>query len=166
MGYTGGLNWYRTSKLNWKLMAAWHNAPLAVRSLFITRARLRPRPVRLLSDQGPFCGATGSVGAAGSRSSAPISNLNSETSGTVGRDGLLRRTSSPVTLTIGVHHYRAVSMISRREAAWRGKTPRPSAVAACHHRFLSRRFAAAFKSRCSQSVYPEFDQLRIRALDS
>jgi hypothetical protein len=35
MGYAGSLYWYRTSKLNWELTAAWHNAPLAGRSLFI-----------------------------------------------------------------------------------------------------------------------------------
>jgi hypothetical protein len=29
-GYAGGLNWYRTSKLNWELMAAWHNTPLTL----------------------------------------------------------------------------------------------------------------------------------------
>jgi pimeloyl-ACP methyl ester carboxylesterase len=34
-GYAGGLNWYRTSKLNWELMAAWHNAPLTAPSLFV-----------------------------------------------------------------------------------------------------------------------------------
>jgi pimeloyl-ACP methyl ester carboxylesterase len=34
-GYAGALNWYRTSKLNWELTAAWHRAPLTVRSLFI-----------------------------------------------------------------------------------------------------------------------------------
>ena len=34
-GYRGGLNWYRTSRLNWELMAAWHNAPLLPPSLYI-----------------------------------------------------------------------------------------------------------------------------------
>jgi pimeloyl-ACP methyl ester carboxylesterase len=34
-GYAGGLNWYRTSRLNWELMAAWHNAPLTAPSLFV-----------------------------------------------------------------------------------------------------------------------------------
>ena len=34
-GYRGALNWYRTSRLNWELMAAWHNAPLLPPSLFI-----------------------------------------------------------------------------------------------------------------------------------
>jgi pimeloyl-ACP methyl ester carboxylesterase len=38
-GYAGGLNWYRTSKLNWELMAAWHNAPLTAPSLFIAGER-------------------------------------------------------------------------------------------------------------------------------
>jgi pimeloyl-ACP methyl ester carboxylesterase len=38
-GYAGGLNWYRTSKLNWELMAAWHNAPLTAPSLFIAGQR-------------------------------------------------------------------------------------------------------------------------------
>jgi pimeloyl-ACP methyl ester carboxylesterase len=34
-GYRGGLNWYRNSRQNWELMAAWHRAPLLQRSLFI-----------------------------------------------------------------------------------------------------------------------------------
>jgi len=34
-GFRGGLNWYRNSKENWELMAAWHNAPLLPPSLFI-----------------------------------------------------------------------------------------------------------------------------------
>ena len=34
-GFRGGLNWYRTSKLNWELMAAWHNAPLIPPSLYV-----------------------------------------------------------------------------------------------------------------------------------
>jgi pimeloyl-ACP methyl ester carboxylesterase len=34
-GFRGGLNWYRTSRLNWKLMGAWRNAPLAPPSLFV-----------------------------------------------------------------------------------------------------------------------------------
>ena len=34
-GYRGGLNWYRTSRLNWELTAAWHNAPLLPPSLYI-----------------------------------------------------------------------------------------------------------------------------------
>jgi len=34
-GFRGGLNWYRTSKLNWELMAAWHNAPLLPPSLYV-----------------------------------------------------------------------------------------------------------------------------------
>ena len=34
-GFRGGLNWYRTSKLNWELMGAWHNAPLLPPSLYI-----------------------------------------------------------------------------------------------------------------------------------
>jgi len=38
-GYASALNWYRTSKLNGELMAAWHNAPLAVPSLFIAGER-------------------------------------------------------------------------------------------------------------------------------
>jgi pimeloyl-ACP methyl ester carboxylesterase len=38
-GYAGALNWYRTSKLNWELTAAWHNAPLTARSLFIVGER-------------------------------------------------------------------------------------------------------------------------------
>jgi hypothetical protein len=36
-GYRGGLNWYRTPKLNWELMAAWHNAPLVPPSLYAKR---------------------------------------------------------------------------------------------------------------------------------
>ena len=38
-GYAGGLNWYRTSKLNWEMMAAWHNAPLLTPSLFVAGQR-------------------------------------------------------------------------------------------------------------------------------
>lgn len=38
-GYAGGLNWYRTAKLNWELMAAWHNTPLTAPSLFIAGQR-------------------------------------------------------------------------------------------------------------------------------
>lgn len=38
-GYRGGLNWYRTSKLNWELMAPWHNAPLLPPSLFVAGDR-------------------------------------------------------------------------------------------------------------------------------
>ena len=34
-GYRGGLNWYRNSALNWELMAAWHDAPLLVPSLYV-----------------------------------------------------------------------------------------------------------------------------------
>jgi pimeloyl-ACP methyl ester carboxylesterase len=34
-GYRGGLNWYRNSRQNWELMAAWHKAPLLQPSLFI-----------------------------------------------------------------------------------------------------------------------------------
>jgi pimeloyl-ACP methyl ester carboxylesterase len=34
-GYRGGLNWYRNSRTNWELMAAWHEAPLLPPSLFI-----------------------------------------------------------------------------------------------------------------------------------
>jgi pimeloyl-ACP methyl ester carboxylesterase len=34
-GYAGALNWYRTSKLNWELTAAWHNAPLTPPSLYV-----------------------------------------------------------------------------------------------------------------------------------
>lgn len=34
-GFRGGLNWYRVSKLNWELLAPWHNAPLLPPSLFI-----------------------------------------------------------------------------------------------------------------------------------
>jgi pimeloyl-ACP methyl ester carboxylesterase len=34
-GYRGGLNWYRTSRLNWELLAAWHNAPLLLPSLYV-----------------------------------------------------------------------------------------------------------------------------------
>jgi epoxide hydrolase A/B len=38
-GYAGGLNWYRTSKLNWELTAAWLNAPLTAPSLFVAGRR-------------------------------------------------------------------------------------------------------------------------------
>ena len=38
-GYGGGLNWYRTSKLNWELLAAWQNAPLTAPSLFVAGER-------------------------------------------------------------------------------------------------------------------------------
>src|ERR1700758_1338569 len=38
-GYGGGLNWYRTSKLNWELLAAWQNAPLVAPSLFVAGER-------------------------------------------------------------------------------------------------------------------------------
>jgi pimeloyl-ACP methyl ester carboxylesterase len=38
-GYGGGLNWYRTSKLNWELLAAWQNAPLMEPSLFVAGQR-------------------------------------------------------------------------------------------------------------------------------
>jgi pimeloyl-ACP methyl ester carboxylesterase len=38
-GYGGGLNWYRTSKLNWELLAAWQNAPLMAPSLFVAGER-------------------------------------------------------------------------------------------------------------------------------
>ena len=38
-GYAGGLNWYRTSKLNWELLAAWQNAPLTAPSLFVAGER-------------------------------------------------------------------------------------------------------------------------------
>ena len=34
-GFRGGLNWYRNSRQNWELMAAWHHAPLLVPSLFV-----------------------------------------------------------------------------------------------------------------------------------
>ena len=34
-GYRGGLNWYRNSRENWELMAAWNNAPLLPPSLFV-----------------------------------------------------------------------------------------------------------------------------------
>jgi pimeloyl-ACP methyl ester carboxylesterase len=34
-GYRGGLNWYRNSRRNWELMAAWHGALLLPPSLFI-----------------------------------------------------------------------------------------------------------------------------------
>jgi pimeloyl-ACP methyl ester carboxylesterase len=38
-GYRGGLNWYRNSRQNWELMAAWHNAPLLPPSLFVAGDR-------------------------------------------------------------------------------------------------------------------------------
>jgi pimeloyl-ACP methyl ester carboxylesterase len=38
-GYAGGLNWYRTSRLNWELTAPWHNAPLTAPSLFVAGQR-------------------------------------------------------------------------------------------------------------------------------
>lgn len=38
-GYAGALNWYRTSKLNWELMAAWHNAPLTPPSLYVAGSK-------------------------------------------------------------------------------------------------------------------------------
>ena len=34
-GFRGGLNWYRTSRPTWELMAAWHNAPLHVPALYV-----------------------------------------------------------------------------------------------------------------------------------
>jgi pimeloyl-ACP methyl ester carboxylesterase len=34
-GYRGGLNWYRNSRPNWELMAAWNGAPLLPPSLFV-----------------------------------------------------------------------------------------------------------------------------------
>jgi len=34
-GYRGGLNWYRNSRQNWELMAAWNGAPLLPPSLFV-----------------------------------------------------------------------------------------------------------------------------------
>lgn len=34
-GFRGPLNWYRTSLLNWQLMAPWHGAPLRAPSLYV-----------------------------------------------------------------------------------------------------------------------------------
>ena len=34
-GYRGGLNWYRTSRLNWEYTAPWHDAPLLPPSLYV-----------------------------------------------------------------------------------------------------------------------------------
>lgn len=34
-GFRGGLNWYRNSRQNWELGAAWHKAPLLPPSLFV-----------------------------------------------------------------------------------------------------------------------------------
>lgn len=38
-GFRGPLNWYRTSKLNWELLAPWRFAPLAAPSLYVAGDR-------------------------------------------------------------------------------------------------------------------------------
>ncbi len=34
-GFRGGLNWYRNSRFNWRMTAAWHGAPLPEPSLYV-----------------------------------------------------------------------------------------------------------------------------------
>ena len=34
-GFRGGLNWYRTSRQNWELLAPWHQAPLQAPALYV-----------------------------------------------------------------------------------------------------------------------------------